>query len=291
MVVTLSFHSSWRELFVFLSQECLLDFVFHYVQRQNRAALRDSRPGILGLVRECLATGPPLAPFHFAGLPPVGGSTALSSGRKQLSPRSYFLLLLLLADFARKLQNYEDKKEQKEMQDVCVRCIEACNSIVDWSLEHGGWLARRAPTVLPGSSQSDLTGMREKFHAESSSSIDLTGKVLIRLPKPSPSAIRFQSVVFRRAVARPSGVLVLSAAYRRCLPRILAGSANSSVRDGEKICLLFCKQSIGASLLISPIPPPKPDLVTYKLVFTKSEIDWTNPGKSLLQSSVWRYGP
>ena len=48
-------------------------------------------------------------------------------------------------------------------QDVCVKCIEACNGIVDRSLEHGGWLGRRSPAVL----SSPMNNLHTEPHAQS----------------------------------------------------------------------------------------------------------------------------
>ena len=43
------------------------------------------------------------------------------------------------------------------VQDICVKCIDACNVIVDRSLEHSGWLGRRAPLVLASAANSNHT--------------------------------------------------------------------------------------------------------------------------------------
>nr|XP_026690200.1 protein dopey-1 isoform X2 [Ciona intestinalis] len=145
-------------------QESLLDFTLRFLQRQTSSAVRDAWPNLLSLVRECLALGPVVAPTN----PSISGSNATLSGK--LSVRCHFFLLLLVSEYARRAAGSSDKKDQKDLQDICVKCIEACNAIVDCSLEHGGWLARRAPSVIPGPHQ--LKDSKHKL-TESGSSVDL----------------------------------------------------------------------------------------------------------------------
>nr|CAB3239497.1 protein dopey-1 [Phallusia mammillata] len=166
------------------NEECLLNFVLRYIQRQTPSVLRDSRSSMLTLVRECLAQGPPGANLATNEVATSGNTAAPPTGRRQLGANCHFLLLQLVAEYARSAHNSEDKKELKEMQEVTIKCIESCNAIVDSSLEHGGWLARKAPTVLPASQhevQHHLT--------ESGSSVDL----LDPHPEKEDSALKLAS--------------------------------------------------------------------------------------------------
>uniref|UniRef100_H2Z8L8 DOP1-like C-terminal domain-containing protein n=1 Tax=Ciona savignyi TaxID=51511 RepID=H2Z8L8_CIOSA len=163
-------------------QESLLDFTLRFVQRQQSSAVRDAWPNLLSLVRECLALGSAVAPLQ----PYVAGSTATLSGKRQISASCHFILLLLVSEYARRTATSIDKKDQKDLQDICVRCIEACNTIVDCSLEHGGWLARRAPSVLPGPHQSNPESQL-KLVTESGSSVDLHDKQANR-PEVTPKS-------------------------------------------------------------------------------------------------------
>uniref|UniRef100_H2Y1R5 DOP1-like C-terminal domain-containing protein n=1 Tax=Ciona intestinalis TaxID=7719 RepID=H2Y1R5_CIOIN len=125
-------------------QESLLDFTLRFLQRQTSSAVRDAWPNLLSLVRECLALGPVVAPTN----PSISGS---------------------ISEYARRAAGSSDKKDQKDLQDICVKCIEACNAIVDCSLEHGGWLARRAPSVIPGPHQRLATTRLEETGSSNTS--------------------------------------------------------------------------------------------------------------------------
>ena len=92
-------------------KECLLDFSLRYLRRQNVQSLKESWSSVLALLRDCLSLGPPVTP--------TGGSSTSGTagpGRRQLSPRFHFLLLLLVAEYAQRVPPFEDKKDQKDLQ-------------------------------------------------------------------------------------------------------------------------------------------------------------------------------
>jgi len=121
-------------------QVSLLQFTLGYLRLQPMSNLHESRSSILSLVREYLSSQSSVQTPSPASTP---------DKKWESSPRSVFFLLLILSEIVRRTSPVEDKKQQKELQEVCQRSVEACNAIVESSLEYGGWLARRVAAVVP----------------------------------------------------------------------------------------------------------------------------------------------
>ncbi|XP_070189330.1 protein DOP1A-like isoform X2 [Littorina saxatilis] len=107
----------------------LLQFFFVYVQQHTGAQLLDSWPALLSLIRDVMAMG--------------------------LQPPATFVLLQILNDFVHKAPALEEKKAQKELQDITQKLLESVTMIAGTSLEQTTWL-RRNYAVKPGP-QSELT--------------------------------------------------------------------------------------------------------------------------------------
>ncbi|KAH9488781.1 Protein dopey-1 [Bulinus truncatus] len=102
----------------------LLQFFFAYVRNTTTIAqLLDSWPSLLSLLRECL--------------------------QMNLSPPALFLLLQILHEFVQKTPTMEEKKNQKDLQDICQKTLESISAISGSSLEQTTWL-RRNFAVKPG---------------------------------------------------------------------------------------------------------------------------------------------
>ena len=56
----------------------------------------------------------------------------------------------ILNEFVQQISMFEEKKEQKEVQDVCQKLLEACSEVAGASLEQKTWLSRNL-VVKPGS--------------------------------------------------------------------------------------------------------------------------------------------
>ncbi|KAM3614986.1 uncharacterized protein V6R79_021820 [Siganus canaliculatus] len=95
---------------------CMLQFFYSYVQRIPVSSLVDSWPSLLALLKDSV----PL------GLPAPG----------------QFLLLGVLNEFILKNPNLESKKDQRELQDVTHKVVEAIGTIAGSSLEQTTWLRR-----------------------------------------------------------------------------------------------------------------------------------------------------
>ncbi|BFZ09520.1 hypothetical protein BsWGS_12559 [Bradybaena similaris] len=102
----------------------LLQFFFAYVHHTTSSGqLLDSWPSLLGLLKECL--------------------------QMNISPPALFLLLQILNEFVQKTPAMEEKKNQKDLQDICQKVLEAISAIGGSSLEQTTWL-RRNFAVKPG---------------------------------------------------------------------------------------------------------------------------------------------
>ncbi|XP_015243900.1 PREDICTED: protein dopey-1 isoform X2 [Cyprinodon variegatus] len=95
---------------------CMLQFFYAYVQRIPVSSLVDSWPSLLALLKDSVQLG----------LPAPG----------------QFLILGVLNEFILKNPNLESKKDQRELQDVTHKVVEAIGTIAGSSLEPTTWLRR-----------------------------------------------------------------------------------------------------------------------------------------------------
>ncbi|XP_056261992.1 protein dopey-1 isoform X3 [Pseudoliparis swirei] len=95
---------------------CMLQFFYAYVQRIPVSSLVDSWPSLLALLKDSVSLG----------LPAPG----------------QFLILGVLNEFILKNPNLESKKDQRELQDVTHKVVEAIGTIAGSSLEQTTWLRR-----------------------------------------------------------------------------------------------------------------------------------------------------
>ncbi|XP_061529813.1 protein dopey-1 isoform X2 [Phycodurus eques] len=95
---------------------CMLQFFYAYVQRIPVSTLVDSWPSLLALLKDSVQLG----------LPAPG----------------QFLILGVLNEFILKNPNLESKKDQRELQDVTHKVVEAIGTIAGSSLEQTTWLRR-----------------------------------------------------------------------------------------------------------------------------------------------------
>ncbi|XP_077431543.1 protein DOP1A isoform X3 [Vanacampus margaritifer] len=95
---------------------CMLQFFYAYVQRIPVSTLVDSWPSLLALLKDSVQLS----------LPAPG----------------QFLILGVLNEFILKNPNLESKKDQRELQDVTHKVVEAIGTIAGSSLEQTTWLRR-----------------------------------------------------------------------------------------------------------------------------------------------------
>nr|KAF6381744.1 DOP1 leucine zipper like protein B [Pipistrellus kuhlii] len=95
----------------------VLQFCYVFIQsRLPATALQENFPSLLGVLRE--------------------------SAQLNLAPPGYFLLLSMLNDFVTRTPSPESKKDQRDLQEVTQRLLDAVASIAGSSLEQTSWLSR-----------------------------------------------------------------------------------------------------------------------------------------------------
>ncbi|XP_021360674.1 protein dopey-1-like isoform X2 [Mizuhopecten yessoensis] len=101
----------------------MLQFFYAYVQQTSASQLVDSWNSLCSLLRDSL--------------------------QLNLLPPGKFILLQILNEFVQKMPSLENKKNQKELQDITQKLLEAVGLIAGSSLEQTTWL-RRNLAVKPG---------------------------------------------------------------------------------------------------------------------------------------------
>ncbi|XP_074956182.1 protein DOP1B isoform X2 [Phalacrocorax aristotelis] len=106
----------------------MLQFSYAFIQRLPVSALQENFQSILGLLKE--------------------------SVQLNLAPPGHFLLLSALNDFVTRTPTLENKKDQKDLQEVTQRILEAVGTVAGSSLEQTSWLSRNLevkaqPQILP----------------------------------------------------------------------------------------------------------------------------------------------
>ncbi|NXI38809.1 DOP2 protein, partial [Galbula dea] len=106
----------------------MLQFSYAFIQRLPVSALQENFQPLLGLLRE--------------------------SVQLNLAPPGHFLLLSTLNDFVTRTPSLENKKDQKDLQEVTQKILEAVGTVAGSSLEQTSWLSRNLevkaqPQVLP----------------------------------------------------------------------------------------------------------------------------------------------
>ncbi|XP_050018014.1 protein dopey-2 isoform X2 [Alexandromys fortis] len=94
----------------------VLQFCYAFIQRLSVPDLQENFPALLGVLKE--------------------------SVQLNLAPPGYFLLLSMLNDFVARTPNLESKKDQKDLQEITQKILEAVGTIAGSSLEQTSWLSR-----------------------------------------------------------------------------------------------------------------------------------------------------
>ncbi|NXH10812.1 DOP2 protein, partial [Bucco capensis] len=106
----------------------MLQFSYAFIQRLPVSALQENFQSLLGLLKE--------------------------SVQLNLAPPGHFLLLSILNDFVTRTPTLENKKDQKDLQEVTQKILEAVGTVAGSSLEQTSWLSRNLevkaqPQILP----------------------------------------------------------------------------------------------------------------------------------------------
>ncbi|XP_071819814.1 protein DOP1A-like isoform X3 [Apostichopus japonicus] len=94
----------------------MLQFLFAYIQKTTSSSLRDAWPSLLLLLKDALSL--------------------------DLSPPGRFLLFGILHEIVHKVYPFGERKDQRDLQEMCQKLVDACNVIAGSSLEQTTWLRR-----------------------------------------------------------------------------------------------------------------------------------------------------
>ncbi|XP_077931230.1 protein DOP1B isoform X3 [Halichoerus grypus] len=140
----------------------VLQFCYAFVQRLPVTALQENFPSLLGVLKE--------------------------SVQLNLAPPGYFLLLSMLNDFVTRTPNLESKKDQKDLQEVTQKILEAVGNIAGSSLEQTSWLSRN----LEVKAQPQIS--LEESDAEEDLCADTTAAASAMVSASAPSAYSVQAL-------------------------------------------------------------------------------------------------
>nr|XP_054360074.1 protein dopey-2 isoform X4 [Mirounga angustirostris] len=140
----------------------VLQFCYAFVQRLPVTALQENFPSLLGVLKE--------------------------SVQLNLAPPGYFLLLSMLNDFVTRTPNLESKKDQKDLQEVTQKILEAVGNIAGSSLEQTSWLSRN----LEVKAQPQIS--LEESDAEEDLCADTTVTASAMVPASAPSVYSVQAL-------------------------------------------------------------------------------------------------
>ncbi|KAG8450171.1 hypothetical protein GDO86_002706 [Hymenochirus boettgeri] len=94
----------------------MLQFSYTYIQRLSASDMQENFQSLLMLLKESVSLN--------------------------LAPPGFFLLLSMLNDFVTRTPNLDNKKDQKELQEVTQKILEAVGNVAGSSLEQTSWLSR-----------------------------------------------------------------------------------------------------------------------------------------------------
>ncbi|XP_007423388.1 protein dopey-2 isoform X2 [Python bivittatus] len=119
----------------------VLQFCNAFIQRLPVSALQENFQSLLGVFKE--------------------------SVQLNLAPPGHFLLLSTLNDFVTRTPNQENKKNQKDLQDVTQKILEAVGNIAASSLEQTSWLSRNLEVKAQSQISLDDSNVESNLHDHS----------------------------------------------------------------------------------------------------------------------------
>nr|XP_030736717.1 protein dopey-2 isoform X2 [Globicephala melas] len=139
----------------------VLQFCYAFIQRLPATALQANFPSLLGVLKE--------------------------SVQLNLAPPGYFLLLSMLNDFVTRTPNLESKKDQKDLQEVTQKILEAVGNIAGSSLEQTSWLSRNLEVKAQPQISLEESDDEEDLH-------DAAAPASAMVPASAPSVYSVQAL-------------------------------------------------------------------------------------------------
>ncbi|XP_075449910.1 protein DOP1B isoform X3 [Ascaphus truei] len=119
----------------------MLQFSYAFIQRLSGSDMQENFQPLLALLKESV----PL----------------------NLAPPGFFLLLSMLNDFVTRTPNLENKKDQRDLQEVTQKILEAVGNVAGSSLEQTSWLSRNLEVKAQPQVTLDDTDADEDFYDDS----------------------------------------------------------------------------------------------------------------------------
>lgn len=141
----------------------MLQFSYAFIQRLPVSALQENFQSLLGLLKE--------------------------SVQLNLAPPGHFLLLSTLNDFVTRTPTLENKKDQKDLQEVTQKILEAVGTVAGSSLEQTSWLSRNLevkaqPQILP-----------DEFNVEDTNDTSVAPSSMVSASAPSIYSVQALSLL------------------------------------------------------------------------------------------------
>ncbi|MGH0122798.1 UNVERIFIED_CONTAM: hypothetical protein FKN15_003285 [Acipenser sinensis] len=191
----------------------MLQFSYAFVQGISAGTLQENVPSLISLLKE---------------------STQLN-----LAPPGYFLLLGILNDFVNRLPNLDNKKDQKDLQEVTQKILEAVGNVAGSSLAQTSWLSRNL----------EVKAQPQVFLNEEDPDMDLYGMQSSSL-KLFPNYEQKAMLLKRQAFAIFSGELDQ---YHMYLP-LIQERLTENLRVGQT-CLVSAQMFLTFRVLLLRISP------------------------------------
>ncbi|XP_066474998.1 protein dopey-2 [Tiliqua scincoides] len=116
----------------------VLQFCYAFMLRLPASALQENFQSLLGVLKE--------------------------SVQLNLAPPGYFLLLSTLNDFVTRTPSQENKKDQKDLQEVTQKILEAVGNVAGSSLEQTSWLSRNLEVKAQPQISLDESSVKEDLN-------------------------------------------------------------------------------------------------------------------------------
>ncbi|CAH6792579.1 Dop1b [Phodopus roborovskii] len=144
----------------------VLQFCYTFIQRLSVPDLQENFPSLLGVLKE--------------------------SVQLNLAAPGYFLLLSILNDFVTRTPNPESKKDQKDLQEITQKILEAVGTIAGSSLEQTSWLSRTLEVRTQPQASLEESDAEDEEHADAA---EASAAAMVSASAPSAYSVQALSLL------------------------------------------------------------------------------------------------
>jgi len=196
----------------YLQEVCLLEFFLSYIRSYSGESLLKSWRSVMSLVKDChslnVQANIPISILQKGlQLPqqPPSGTTSSSTVSINVQSLVNFHLLAILHEFLFITSLCEDKRTQKEMQDVANKLIESIITVAGTRLSQSKWTLRRNLEVLPMSGSEQNIPQQQPTSSQRASPVPSQRTSTIYTDAESSTDFDSTSTVVKRNLFRQSG--------------------------------------------------------------------------------------